>query len=102
MVTIKVVKARQIFDSRGNPTVEVSSFLAVALFGLGLTTLLMYMLTAWVRLAGVTAKLITAPIVLAWNFLGRRFFVFQPDMPIGTADLSARLFSRLRRIVPIG
>ncbi|KAJ6386562.1 hypothetical protein OIU78_016475 [Salix suchowensis] len=28
MVTIKVVKARQIFDSRGNPTVEVDIVLS--------------------------------------------------------------------------
>jgi hypothetical protein len=29
MATIKCVKARQIFDSRGNPTVEVICFLYV-------------------------------------------------------------------------
>ncbi len=78
-------------------SMEVGSFLAVALIGLGLTTTLMYMLTGWARLAGVAAKLITVPIVLVWNFLGRRFFVFHPDMPTETAALSARLFAHLQR-----
>ena len=78
-------------------SMEIGSFLAVVLVGLGLTTALMYMLTSWLRLSGVPAKLITVPIVLIWNFLGRRFFVFHPDMPAGTAALSARLFEPLAR-----
>ena len=76
---------------------EVSSFLTIALIGLGLTTVLMYMLTGWARLGGVSAKLITVPIVVVWNFLSRRSFVFHPDMPTGMAALSARLFAHLER-----
>jgi putative flippase GtrA len=78
-------------------SMEVGSFLAVALIGLGLTTTLMYMLTGWARLTGVVAKVITVPIVLMWNFLGRRFFVFHSDMPTEMAALSARLFAHLER-----
>jgi len=77
---------------RFHPSMEIGSFLAVVLIGLGLTTASMYVLTSWMHLPGVPAKVITVPIVLVWNFLGRRFFVFQPEMPARTAALSARLF----------
>jgi hypothetical protein len=73
---------------------EIGSLLAVVLVGLGLTTASMYMLTSWLRLQGVPAKIITVPIVLVWT-------VFQPNMPARTAALSARLFgSRMHETRP--
>jgi putative flippase GtrA len=75
---------------RFHPSIEIGSFLTVVVVGLGLTTASMYALTSWLHLSGVLAKVITVPIVLVWNFLGRRFFVFQPEMPARTAALSAR------------
>ena len=78
-------------------SMEVGSFIAVVLIGLSLTTVLMYILTGWVGLGGVAAKLITVPTVLVWNFLGRRLFVFHSDMPAEVVALSERLFLRLQR-----
>jgi putative flippase GtrA len=77
----------------GRP-MEIGAFVVVVLVGLGFTTALMYMLTSWVRLPGIPAKLLTIAIVMTWNFLGRRFFVFKPDLPAGTAAFSTRLLER--------
>ena len=73
---------------------EIGAFVVVVLVGLGFTTALMYMLTSWVRLPGIPAKLLTIAIVMTWNFLGRCFFVFKPDLPAGTAAFSTRLLER--------
>jgi len=73
---------------------EIGAFIVVVLVGLGFTTALMYMLTSWMRLPGIPARLLTIATVLIWNFLGRRHFVFHADMPAGTAALSGRLLDR--------
>jgi putative flippase GtrA/SAM-dependent methyltransferase len=78
-------------------TMEVSRLLAVALVGLGLTTALMHIFISFLHLSPVLAKVIAVPIVLVWNFLGRRWFVFHKRMPNRTAALSAGIIDGLRR-----
>jgi putative flippase GtrA len=67
---------------------EVARLFAVAVVGLGFNTLLVWL---FVDLAGITpvvAKVIAVPIVLVWNFLGRRIFVFRPELPEATYSLT--------------
>jgi putative flippase GtrA len=72
---------------------EVLRLFAVALVGLGLTALLVWMFMAFGGLTAFVAKIIATPIALAWNFAGRRLFVFQPDMPLGIWLLSRRVLT---------
>ena len=57
-------------------------FTLIGLIGLGLTELGMYAGTELLGIHYMLVKMIVTGIVLIWNYLGRKFFVFrQPDKP---------------------
>lgn len=78
---------------------EIVRLLAVALIGLGLTTLLLWVFVA-AGMAALPAKLLAVAIVFAWNYLGRRLFVFHREMPVDMWRLSDAAFDRLARHRP--
>jgi putative flippase GtrA len=57
-------------------------FLSVVLVGLGLNTLLVWSFVYRFSIHPAAAKIVAVPIVLMWNYLGRRLFVFSNDMPV--------------------
>ena len=68
---------------------EIGRLFAVALLGLGLNTLLVWLLITYTPTAPLVAKILVVPVVLIWNFLGRRLFVFDrtpPEASIGAAQ----------------
>lgn len=67
--------------SRGG---EIRRLLIVALVGLALNTGLVWLFVTATPMPPVMAKILAVPLVLAWNFLGRRWFVFRPEMPVRT------------------
>ena len=73
---------------------EIVRLFAVALVGVALTLGLVMALTG-LGFIPVAAKLIATVMVFAWNYLGRRIFVFGPDMPQSTWLLSNRSLEKL-------
>ena len=57
-------------------------FLTVVLVGLGLNTLLVWCFVYPLSIHPTAAKIAAVPIVLIWNYLGRRLFVFGNEIPI--------------------
>jgi putative flippase GtrA len=70
---------------------ELAHFILINLVAIALTILLIRMFITIPSVSPVLAKVIVTPIVLIWNFLGRRFFVFHKDMPAMTAALGAAI-----------
>lgn len=62
---------------------EVGALLAVAGVGLALNSGFVWAFVS-LGLAPALAKTLAVPCVLAWNFLGRRWLVFQPELPDAT------------------
>jgi putative flippase GtrA len=62
--------------------IEMLRFLAIVLVGLGLNTLLVWYLVYPLSIHPTAAKIVAVPIVLMWNYLGRRLLVFGSDMPV--------------------
>jgi len=63
-------------------SVEILRFLTVVLVGLGFNTLLVWCFVYGFSIHPAAAKIVAVPIVLTWNYLGRRLFVFSNDIPI--------------------
>jgi len=68
-------------------SIEMLRFLTVVLVGLGLNTLLVWCFVYRFSIHPAAAKIIAVPIVLIWNYLGRRFFVFSNDIPVTVRTL---------------
>ena len=68
---------------------EIWRIAAISVAGLGVNTLAMW---AGLLLGAppLLAKIVAVPIVLVWNFLGRRLFVFQTDLPPPALALAAK------------
>jgi putative flippase GtrA len=73
---------------------EVLRFWLVALVGLAINALSVWILVALLATPPVAAKILAVGIVFAWNFLGRRLFVFQKDQPPPGLALARRLRAR--------
>ncbi|MCQ2438359.1 MAG: GtrA family protein [Oscillospiraceae bacterium] len=58
---------------------ELISVLVIALIGLGLTELLLYIGVAWLGLDKRLAKIIAAILVLFWNYTARKLFVYKKN-----------------------
>lgn len=56
---------------------EFLIFSIIGIIGLGLNNLFLYALTEYLHLHYLLSKLITAAIVMLWNFLGRRIILFK-------------------------
>ena len=59
-----------------NKKIEFILFGLIGVKGLGLNNVLLYFFTDLIGLYYMLSKLITAVLVYAWNFLGRRYFLF--------------------------
>ena len=80
---------------RFNRTGEMSRLFLVALVGLLLNTLIVWSVIELAVLEPVIAKIAAVPLVLVWNFLGRRFFVFHRDLPKAIFDLSRNVVGHM-------
>ena len=56
---------------------ELVSVLVIALIGLGLTELLLYVGVAWLQMDKRLAKIVAAILVLFWNYAARKIFVYK-------------------------
>jgi putative flippase GtrA len=72
--------------------VELTRFLGVVLVSLGLNTALVWIFVYPLAIPPTLAKIGVVPIVLIWNYLGRRMLVFDGRIPIPIRSwlLSAR------------
>jgi putative flippase GtrA len=61
--------------------VELTRFLAVVLVGLALNTAVVWFFVYPLAISPVAAKIGAVPIVLIWNYLGRRWLVFDDRVP---------------------
>jgi dolichol-phosphate mannosyltransferase len=61
--------------------VEIMRFLTVVLVGLALNTLLVWCFVYPLSIHPTAAKILAVPIVLVWNYLGRRLLVFSDRIP---------------------
>lgn len=64
------------FDSDVKHHVAAMKFTVVAVFGLALNTLCMYILFSMLGLYYILAQLITTGIVLAWNFFAHKYWTY--------------------------
>jgi putative flippase GtrA len=71
--------------------IEMLRFLTVVLIGLGLNTLLVWCFVYPLALHPTAAKIVAVPIVLVWNYLGRRRLVFGNEIPAIPAAVRAWL-----------
>ena len=58
-------------------TRELVSVLVIALLGLGLTELLLYIGIEWLRLGKLVSKAIAGILVMFWNYFARKWFVYK-------------------------
>jgi putative flippase GtrA len=63
-------------------SIEILRFLTVVLVGLGLNTLLVWCFVYPLSIHPTAAKIVAVPIVLMWNYLGRRLLVFDNEIPV--------------------
>jgi putative flippase GtrA len=61
--------------------VELARFLIVVLVGLMLNTTVVWIFAYPLAIHPTVAKIAAVPIVLIWNYLGRRMFVFDKRVP---------------------
>ena len=66
---------------RYSPKEEILRFWLVSLVGLLMNNGVIWALCDYAHMKPMIAKVIALPIVLLWNFVGRRLFVFHPDLP---------------------
>jgi len=66
---------------------ELARFLVVVLIGLGLNTTAVWLFAYPLAIPPVAAKIGAVPIVLIWNYLGRRLLVFDARVPAGVRAL---------------
>ena len=58
-------------------TKELLSVLVIAVIGLGLTELFLYIGVEWLRMDYRISKMIAAVLVLFWNYAARKIFVYK-------------------------
>lgn len=74
------VSRRIVFDQskcKNGAAAEIVKVLAVALIGLVLTEVLLFAGVNLLKLGRLLSKIVASAIVLVWNYLGRRFFVYR-------------------------
>ncbi len=60
-----------------NPTVEFISYGIIGLVGLGITELIMFLLTNCLSVHYMVSKMAATVIVLAWNYLARKLVLYK-------------------------
>jgi hypothetical protein len=63
-------------------SIEALGFLTVVLVGLGFNTLLVSCFVYRFSIHPAAAKIVAVSVVLIWNYLGRRLFVFSDNIPV--------------------
>jgi putative flippase GtrA len=63
---------------------------------LALTALLVFAFMKFVGMNPIAAKITATIFALAWNYLGRRLYVFKPEMPVEIWRLSTRAVAAVR------
>ena len=81
-------------DGRHPPAQELARLLVVALVGLVLNSLCVWLLVSSLSVGPLFAKAIAIPCVFGWNFLARRWLVFRPELPDGATKALARWTGR--------
>ncbi len=68
-----------VFDNRSlrSRSAEVTIFILIGVMGLGLTELLMWLLTGKAGLHYLLAKVITTVLVFVWNFTAKKLILFR-------------------------
>jgi len=64
-------------DNKTNKFVEFMTYAVIGVVGLLLTELLMYLLTDKLHIFFMLSKVITAAIVLVWNFAARKIILYR-------------------------
>jgi putative flippase GtrA len=77
---------------------EIVRLSSVALVGLVLTATLVWGFIA-LGITPIAARVIATPVALAWNYVGRRLFVFHHEMPTATWRASQWAHSVARNTV---
>jgi len=62
--------------ARMNSIGEFVSYAVIGAIGLGMTLGIMYVFTEWLHLYFLLSKIIATLIVLVWNYLARKIFVY--------------------------
>jgi putative flippase GtrA len=70
--------------------VELTRFLVVVLVGLTLNTMLVWFFVYPLTIRPTVAKIAAVPIVLIWNYLGRRVLIFDSSIPAPIQSWLAR------------
>lgn len=79
LVTNYTLSISWVFNKRtlGNVWHEFIIFSFIGLFGLGLNELIIWLFTDYVGLYYLASKIISAAIILFWNFFARKFTLFR-------------------------
>jgi putative flippase GtrA len=93
-----VLSTRLAFQAgRFRRAVEVTRFVGVVLVGLALNTGFVWLFVYALGVQPTVAKIAAVPMVLAWNYLGRRILVFHRKVPL---PVIARLSRAQKRQPP--
>ncbi|HEY4255119.1 MAG TPA: GtrA family protein, partial [Chlamydiales bacterium] len=77
-----------IFDAGAiHPLYQIIRVFFVALVGLACNTTLFWFLTAFTSISAIWVKILVVPMVMIWNFWGRRKFVYSTEIPLSTLVL---------------
>jgi putative flippase GtrA len=77
--------------------IELVRFLSVVLVGLVLNTGFVWLFVYPLEVHPTVAKIVAVPIVLGWNYFGRRLLVFHDRLPLPIAARLLRLRHMRRR-----
>jgi putative flippase GtrA len=79
LLTTYLFSIAWVFDNRSmrSRTAEVAIFVGIGIVGLGLTELLMWLLTGKAGIHYLVAKVITTVIVFVWNFSAKKLILFR-------------------------
>lgn len=64
-------------DQKKNKVIEFISYGIIGVIGLGITEVLMYLFTDKLGLYFILSKIITAAIVLVWNYAARKILLYR-------------------------
>ncbi|HTJ62288.1 MAG TPA: GtrA family protein [Alphaproteobacteria bacterium] len=73
---------------------EVIRFWLVSLVGLLINTIVVWLVVTEIGALPIVGKVVAVPVVLVWNFAGRRLFVFHKDLPPAAMAVVSRRSAR--------
>jgi putative flippase GtrA len=75
---------------RHSPRSEIIRFWLVSLVGLLINTAVVWILVKALAAPPIWGKVVAVPVVLVWNFVGRRLFVFSKELPPAAMAIMSR------------